>query len=220
MELGSDPDLAHAQRADVPRRNRRSRDEIRQLIVTAARAAFAERGYAGATTREIAARANCSETLVFRYFENKARLFEEAVFTPFDRLIGEFLETSTSETLDRQTGNEVFVRSIYVFLKENGDLLRALAKSPVDAAGDNGPMHGLDNYFSRAAGRLQLQYRLEDAKADVPAELSVRFGFGMVAAAILFEDWFFPDGMSDEQAATDALTRMMFKALSPMSRRI
>jgi AcrR family transcriptional regulator len=220
MELGSDPNLADAQSADAPKRSRRNRDEIRQLIVAAARAAFAERGYTGATTRDIAARAECSETLVFRYFENKARLFEEAVFTPFDTLIGEFLTASTSETLDRQTGNEVFVRSIYVFLKENGDLLRALAKSPVDAGGDSGPMHGLDNYFRRAAERLQLQYRLEGAQAEVPPQLSVRFGFGMVAAAILFEDWFFPDGTPDEQAATEALTRMMFKALSPTSRSI
>jgi AcrR family transcriptional regulator len=220
MERGNGADLVDAQSADVPRRGRRSRDEIRQLIVTAARAAFAERGYAGATTRDIAARAECSETLVFRYFENKARLFEEAVFTPFDTLIGEFLEASTSETLDRQTGNEVFVRSIYLFLKDNADLLRALAKSPVDAGGDNGPMHGLDNYFRRAAERLQLQYRLEGARADVPPQLSVRFGFGMVAAAILFEDWFFPDHTTDEQVATEALTRMMFKALSPTSRSI
>lgn len=220
MEGGNGPDLVDAQTADVPRRSRRSRDEIRQLIVTAARAAFAERGYAGATTRDIAARAECSETLVFRYFENKAKLFEEAVFTPFDTLIGEFLEASTSETLDRQTGNEVFVRSIYLFLKDNADLLRALAKSPVDAGGDNGPMHGLDNYFRRAAERLQLQYRLEGAEADVPPRLSVRFGFGMVAAAILFEDWFFPDDTTDEHATTEALTRMMFKALSPTSRSI
>jgi AcrR family transcriptional regulator len=220
MEPGIDPKLVDAQTADVPRRSRRSRDEIRQLIVTAARAAFAERGYAGATTRDIAARADCSETLVFRYFETKTRLFEDAVFTPFDTLIGEFLEASTSETLDRQAGNEVFVRSIYMFLKDNADLLRALAKSPVDAGGDNGPMHGLDNYFRRAAERLQLQYRLEGAEADVPPRLSVRFGFGMVAAAILFEDWFFPDDTTDEHAATEALTRMMFKALSPTSRSI
>ena len=219
MELGRDANLAGAQTTDAPRRSRRSRDEIRQLIVTSARGAFAERGYAGATTRDIATRAGCSETLIFRYFETKAKLFEEAVFTPFDTLIGEFLEASTSETLDRQTGNEVFVRSIYLFLKDNADLLRALAKSPVDA-GDNGPMHGLDNYFRRAVERLQLQYRLEGAEADVPPRLSVRFGFGMVAAAILFEDWFFPDDTTDEQAATEALTRMMFKALSPTSRSI
>ena len=39
------------------RRARRSTAEIRALILEAARAVFAERGFAGATTRHIAARA-------------------------------------------------------------------------------------------------------------------------------------------------------------------
>jgi AcrR family transcriptional regulator len=52
-----------------PPRSRRSGDVIRARILAAARAIFAERGYAGASTKEIAQRA---DVLLFRHFGNKA----------------------------------------------------------------------------------------------------------------------------------------------------
>jgi AcrR family transcriptional regulator len=55
-----------------PPRTRRSGDEIRARMLAAARAIFAERGYAGASTKEIAQRADVAEVLLFRHFGNKA----------------------------------------------------------------------------------------------------------------------------------------------------
>lgn len=196
--------------------SRRSGDEVRALIAASARSVFAERGFAGATTREIAARAGASEVLIFRYFGNKAQLFDEIIFAPFDKLIGDFLDSHRGENamLDRLGGNEQFIQSILPFLKDNADLLQALAKS-AGPARNGDPMHGLDNYFARAAERLQLQYDREGVQADISPELCVRFGFGMVAAAILFDDWFFPDRKPDERDVTHALSHMLYKAFSP-----
>jgi AcrR family transcriptional regulator len=200
-------------------RIRRSGEEVRALIAGAARAVFAERGFAGATTREIADRAGASEVLIFRYFGNKAAMFDEVIVAPFDRLIGDFLDAHRDLEMmpDRSGGNEQFVRSIYPFLKTNADLLQALAKSSGDAAARGTPIHGLDNYFVRAAERMRLQYAREGVEAEVAPELSVRYAFGLLAAAILLNDWFFPDGQPDEDAVTHALTRMLYKALSPLS---
>ena len=58
--------------------HRRDAARTRQLILDAARAAFAEHGYRGATVRLIAARAGVAPTLITRYFGGKAELFRAA----------------------------------------------------------------------------------------------------------------------------------------------
>jgi len=53
--------------------------EIEERIVTAARAVFAERGFAAATIGDIAARAGVSTGNVYRYFDGKDALLAAAV---------------------------------------------------------------------------------------------------------------------------------------------
>ncbi|GGN00261.1 TetR/AcrR family transcriptional regulator [Streptomyces fuscichromogenes] len=63
-----------------PSRKRvRAPEAHRGAILDAARAAFAERGYARATIREIAARAGVTHGLVMRHFGSKEQLFLAAV---------------------------------------------------------------------------------------------------------------------------------------------
>src|SRR5689334_23410856 len=50
-------------------------DEVRNRILAAAEQVFAERGYAGATTREIAERAGIGKRMLFYYFPT-----EDAVY--------------------------------------------------------------------------------------------------------------------------------------------
>lgn len=59
---------------------------MEQRIRDAARHLFAERGYGGTTTREIARLADVSETLLFRYYGDKAGLLNEVVIAPFHAL--------------------------------------------------------------------------------------------------------------------------------------
>ncbi len=59
-----------------PKRKRvRDPEAHRAAILGAARAAFAERGYARATIRDIAARAGVTHSLVMRHFTSKEGLF-------------------------------------------------------------------------------------------------------------------------------------------------
>ena len=50
-------------------------DEVRTRVLAAAEAVFAERGYAGATTREIAERAGIGKRMLFYYFPTKDAVY-------------------------------------------------------------------------------------------------------------------------------------------------
>lgn len=61
------------------KRRTRNPEASKAAILEAARAAFAERGYARATIREIAQRAGVTHGLVMRHFTSKERLFIAAM---------------------------------------------------------------------------------------------------------------------------------------------
>jgi len=195
------------------RRARRTTQEIRERILEGARGVFAERGFAGATTRHIAARAEVSEPLIFNNFGSKAELFAHAVIEPFNVRFSEFLARSDELPPDREQRNAEFVHALYPFLRDNADVLLALVKSSGEM--EAAVLHGLDDYFSRAVARMRSQYEWAALRFDLPPELLVRYAFGMLAGAVLFRDWFFPEGAPDEALAEATLARMLFKAAEP-----
>jgi len=73
-------------------RIRRPSAVVRGLLLDSARNLFATRGYAGASTREIAEQAGVREALIFRHFGNKAGLFRAAVVDPFRGIIEGFVD--------------------------------------------------------------------------------------------------------------------------------
>jgi AcrR family transcriptional regulator len=69
----------------TPRTGRRPGESMtREAILEAARKLFAERSYAGATMRAIAAGAGVDAALVVHFFGSKAGLLAEAIEWPFD----------------------------------------------------------------------------------------------------------------------------------------
>lgn len=195
------------------RRVRRTTAEIRALILDAARVVFAERGFAGATTRHIATRAEVAEPLIFNNFGNKSALFVEAVIEPFNRRFGEFLATGDSLPPDREQRSAHFVHALYPFFRDHADLLLALVKSSGDIG--TAELHGLDTYFTGAASRMRSQFEAAGWTFDVPPEYVVRYAFGMLAGSVLLRDWFFPDGGPDEARAEAMIARLLFKATEP-----
>lgn len=83
----------------------------RDRPLEAARAVFAERGYRGATTRDIADRAALTEPMVFRYFGTKAKLFEEAAVEP----VVAFMDAYVAEWGDREHGSADAVSEVRDF---------------------------------------------------------------------------------------------------------
>jgi AcrR family transcriptional regulator len=140
-------------------------------ILAAAAALFAERGYAGATTRAIADRAGVNEVTLFRRFESKAGLL---------RALGERLAAGSAAAAVRRVADPADVRATLLELarieteaaRSDGGLALRLAfdaRSVPEVArllGD-GPRRNLDGLAACLAGA-------QDAgavRADLPPRL-------------------------------------------------
>jgi AcrR family transcriptional regulator len=173
------------------RRARRSTETVRRLILEAARELFAERGYAGATTREIAQRADINEVLLFRHFTSKAQLFEQAVFEPCQGFIEEFSRKHppTPMHASAETARE-FVTGLYQVFHENRRLMMALIAASFyepEITRSLAHIDAIQDYYKGAEDYV----RLEGANTRLGIGTGVRLSFGLVAATVLFEDWMF-----------------------------
>lgn len=82
-----------------PRAGRRpGNQDTRGAIVTAARHAFAARGFAGASVRAIAAEAGVDAALIHHYFDTKEQLFLATIALPLT--LPALLEEATAQGLD------------------------------------------------------------------------------------------------------------------------
>jgi AcrR family transcriptional regulator len=83
---------------------RRDRDATRRKLLLAARAGFAEAGYDGTTTRDVAAAVGVNPALICRYFGSKEQLFAEAVVPEADTYLATVLAGP------RERWGEAFIR--------------------------------------------------------------------------------------------------------------
>ena len=88
--------------ASSGRRTQRRSLDTRRRLVDAAIAAFAEAGYAGAATRDIAERAGVHHPLITYHFRNKARLWQAAA----DHLLGELNERLERTVSGAEAGDD------------------------------------------------------------------------------------------------------------------
>ncbi len=223
---GSDPEVlgrrvpasrAVAAVADEPNRRsvRRPSAVVRALLLESARRLFAARGYAGASTREIATAAGVNEALIFRHFGNKVGLFRAAVSDPFRELIDEFVdhweEAYVSNSMSTEDLTAAWIHALHDLMREHRELVVALiAANTFDADADpgDGP---LTDAFARPLERLERFTRREMAGRGLSGNptVTVRAMFGMVMSMAVLDDWFFsgvahpPSGATIAREMTD-----------------
>jgi AcrR family transcriptional regulator len=98
-----------------------SAEDRRQQILDAATDLFAQQGYNGTTTREIAARASVNEAIIFRHFESK----EDLYWAILDRKTG---TKALRETLLKQLRAPLSERDKFAAIAEG--ILRRRAEDP------------------------------------------------------------------------------------------
>ncbi|OJX71261.1 MAG: TetR family transcriptional regulator [Micrococcales bacterium 73-13] len=154
---------------------RRSATATRAAILDAARALFRDRGYAGASVRDIAAAAHSDPALVIRHFGSKERLFLDAIEP---EALVQPLTAGPLETLGRD-----FVR----FLLDPDDDVRGIYLALIRASDGAGfgsrlrEMHEVDFV-------LPLRARLTGPDADLRARLAAALAGGLLYSLWLVGD--------------------------------
>jgi AcrR family transcriptional regulator len=95
-------------------------DLRRQLILSAARRCFARNGFAGTTTKSVAAAASISEGLLFKHFPSKSALYAE--------ILAE--ECEADPALHRLLGLEPSTETLAVLIREMVRHFQHIAEAP------------------------------------------------------------------------------------------
>jgi AcrR family transcriptional regulator len=170
------------------------------LLISAARDLFSSQGYAGASTRDIARRADVSEALLFRHFGTKASLFQKAILDPLSEFVSEYIAgteayMSTPHTPDLPTRH--YVEGMYRRLRDNRELVMAAMAAHAFESGPAGDMAAASSPIGDLLDRLEGVVRHEAQffgydGLDVP--VTTRVVFSMVMGMAVFDEWMFPPG--------------------------
>lgn len=192
----------------------------RRRILDAAVQVFAEQGFRGATTREIATRAGVAEKTLFAHYRSKAAIFTAATAEGLDAMMGaravaELVQAvSTKATLpDRLLA---IARNRVEFAGNNIHLVKALAQEIL-----------LDPEFREQLGR-RFATRLLPAAAgaitagvkarvirQVEPERVLRMFISLVAGYILTRHVLVPGRRWDDEAELRALIDVLLHGLAP-----
>ena len=166
----------------------------REAILDAARTAFAERGYAGASIGDIARVVGIAKASVLHHFPNKDELYTSV----FERLLAEwFVKIQTAVEVEPPVdGWTQFDRGLtagFEFFGENPDLVRLVRREALD-----GSHFGVDlgatlrPMFEQAVGFLERQMKDGTFRNHDPEQLVIS---GLGAVLSYFSDLPFIEGL-------------------------
>jgi AcrR family transcriptional regulator len=207
-------------RPPPPRRKRRTADEITDRILRAAGEEFEQSGFSGATTANIARRADVTEAQLFRLFSSKADLFREAIFEPLNRHFcafhGRYLADADRAEHVRDRADH-YITELQAFIAEHSRMLMSLVVaqtySPESVKGVS-EIDSLKAYFERGAAMMTSRLG-NDARVD--PKLMVRVSFAAVLGCVLFRDWIFPPGLASEEDIRAAIVDFVIDGISATS---
>jgi AcrR family transcriptional regulator len=162
------------------------RDATRDRILAAALEVFAERGFDGARTREIAERAAANLGLIKYYFDGKEQLWKAAVAHAFAELEADFAAAPPpSAAADTLAWLERIVRQFVHFVARQPEFMRLMND---EAKRDSPRMRWLADRFVRPMSQVvDAQLARAQAEGLVPliAPVSLRY-IVLGAAGLIF----------------------------------
>jgi len=190
----------------------------RSQILEAAAGVFAERGYARATMKEIAARAGVAPGTIYLYFENKRDL----LLSIADQLIGQAWDQTRAQMagLDSEAYIAAILRNTLDFVRQHRSFIQALATEiwTDDRLQEQFFSHILGPIFDTGAGYLQAEVSAGRARPSrIEIVIPTIAGSVIILSVIhaLAPDSFL-SGFSEDELV-DELTRLYFYGLRPCS---
>lgn len=117
-------EVAGETKVKVPTRRALAKQQTRTKVLAAARRLFSEKGYEGATIRDIAAAAGMSTGAVFANFSDKSDLFREIMFSDMSTLAEGMREAASKAKTAEESLLKIFSAG-YAFYKSQLPLARA-----------------------------------------------------------------------------------------------
>ena len=181
-----------------PARTRRPTAEVRQLLLDAGNEVFKRKGYAAATTDDIAAEAGVARTLIFRHFGSKSELFRASQLEPFVDLLTEFRaswDAQVDVVWDEQRLMHTMVGIMYdSFRAHRTGLLGIASVAEGDPEAAKETREVLDQVFADVVAIGEKEAQRRGWFSEVDLELSIRMIMGTVASMSVLDLFFVPVG--------------------------
>jgi AcrR family transcriptional regulator len=167
----------------------------RRLLLEAARELFAERGFKGASTRDVADRAGVSEVMIFRHFGTKANLFQEAVVEPFTSFMQHYITDYRSREhgqISPEEEGHAFYSGLFTVLRAEREVLLALMAARQFDKLPQGASAEVEIAFDEVLALMEEVVATEAGErgfTDFDLTATVRVMLCMVLAAALHGDW-------------------------------
>ena len=195
------------------------RGQGRQLLLDAARGLFAERGFKGTATRDIAERAGVSEVMIFRHFGSKANLFQESVVEPFTSFmqsyIADYHSREHGKLSPEEEGRALYTGLFKVLRAEREALLALMAARQFDDLPAPASAK-VDAAFGQVLALLEEVVATEAEErhfSDFDLAPTVRVMFSMVLAAALHGDWMGMGRTVSYDRVLDTMTQLTVRGL-------
>ena len=205
--------MAAGRATENPGSTRRKPGQLRQELIEVARASFIEAGFKGASMRQIAARANTTDAMLYRYFDSKAELFEASVLSPFKEFVTGLVSDWRSQPVSSLPNAELlagFTRQVYDFTVEHRRLMLALLAAD---AFDDDPTGNVRLALTETIGQVVEQVKAEQEARGLTAvdvDIAAPAMMVMIIATALMEEWLLahtPSGPT-RQRILDELTQI------------
>jgi AcrR family transcriptional regulator len=196
---------------------RRKSIDLRSDILAAAQQVFTERGYAAASTREIAERANAAEPLIFRHFEKKAKLFAAAVFDPIERTLdGHLGELRKMYNTPRSPVENIrsYVEVIVGTIRRNKRLFIAYLNAITFHAEDFAPSEGSHAPPSFQGRLVYLERTSSEVEGNstlviLDRHFEIRLILLFLCSVGLFDDLFFDALEKDDERVIRSVVKLL-----------
>lgn len=192
-------------------------------IVEAAIEVFAEKGYAGSSTNEIAQRAGVAEGTIFRHYKTKKDLLLSIVTPAMVKLIAPFLLREFRGVLDTEYKSyDEFLRALIEnrlqFLERNLSLFKIVLQEF--------PFHSdlqeqlQKVVFSQVKARVEkviAKFQAEGKLVDLPTMTIIRLNVSAIMGYVLFRTFYGSrDGVLwDDEKEREATIAFIMKGLAP-----
>ncbi|WP_437762264.1 TetR/AcrR family transcriptional regulator [Sorangium sp. So ce281] len=195
--------------------------EAQKKIVDAAVAAFAEQGFHGTATKEIARRAGVAEATIFKYFPSKRDLLLGVIGPAVERLVGPAMARSMDPLFDATYPTfEAFLRALLAeriaFVRAHPQLVRILAQElPFDAELRLGIAGRVFGPLLEKGITLIEHFQREGQIVGWPPPLVIRCVASTFVGYIVHRVYIAPDAAWDDEAEMERVIAFVIRGLSP-----